>query len=575
MHSAIHWGAAFENILHIGILDNVVTTRRPQGNYERAYSVGGAEDAWLVAFDYELAGDLRWIPKGASVTNPDDATGWAEPTGVLAFVDWARGGTNTFRFVPDADNPNFYVASYLVDPFEHPAPTLEPVDQSLKLGIRIRNATVDYGEVWRGVMFEYLPGKSLTDPVTATFSRGSAAHSLASRRTQPKLKNQSTLRDAHFEGTLRTTLIEGTRTNEYSNPRAFDNAAWVKTNCTISVNAGAGPDGLVTADHFVESTDGSDLAHGIAQTLPALTNGATQAVSFVVRAGTRSWCLIQARTKANNFPTASFDLVNGVLGTVTGGGSPVAHIEGPWWQDVTTTGPVAYYRCTLLWNAESGGTTPAVSFYSAIANDDPTYTGNGSHSLGLFHAQFEKDVAYETSIIPSSPRSGDVLNWPYAFRPQAMFVYYKGVWKAGAADYVRLMNIGQFSGAGHARVTIYGSAGGFVSFALTLNQNGVNVSVSASVTMPAFGDVIELLGYIQPDGKVQIIKSTNGGAEVAGTLSGAIGQPFPSTFLRPTLDVGGEGGSPLDTAVACAHLKAGPYVYAGRTMNTIAKARVA
>ncbi len=44
-------------------------------------------------------------------------------------------------------------------------------------------------------------------------------------------------------------------------PNEFDNAAWLKTNTTVTPNAALAPDGTTTADRLVATTDGNDYVH--------------------------------------------------------------------------------------------------------------------------------------------------------------------------------------------------------------------------------------------------------------------------------------------------------------------------
>ena len=111
---------------------------------------------------------------------------------------------------------------------------------------------------------------------------------------------------------------------------------WTNNNTTESVNAAVAPDGTTTADKLVEAATTS--THTIYNTI-AGTSG-VYTTSVYLKAGERTWAYI---TDGNSVTaTAWFDLANGVVGTVSGTGTPSAKI--------TSIGN-GWYRCSMTFTA--------------------------------------------------------------------------------------------------------------------------------------------------------------------------------------------------------------------------------
>lgn len=214
-------------------------------------------------------------------------------------------------------------------------------------------------------------------------------------------------------------LIEGTRTNGWVRSEELDNAAWTKNNCTISANASGAPDGTTTADHFIESTDGSPQIHFVNQTWPSVTDNTWMCASCFVRAGTRPYLLIQTRNKANAFYDASFNLNGGAFG---GSITQVTSGAFAWMIPVAMDGLVGY-RCILVCPAGSGATTMLTGFYPATGSGAAaaTYQGNGGASLAMWGFQCEASQAFPSSYIKTVSatvtRASDSFTLPFGFGP--------------------------------------------------------------------------------------------------------------------------------------------------------------
>jgi hypothetical protein len=168
-------------------------------------------------------------------------------------------------------------------------------------------------------------------------------------------------------------LLEPSRTNLITYSEQFDNAAWTKTNATVTANYAISPDGYTNADKFIPNTINS--IHSINQ-----TGFASNAYTFSVFAKADGettfsmWLL-------NNTVRALFDLSNGtiILSTVTS--SKIEDYGNGW------------YRCSVY--SSTAGTTAAI--YSRTGG---VFIGNDSDGILLYGAQLEQG-SYPTSYIPT------------------------------------------------------------------------------------------------------------------------------------------------------------------------------
>ena len=121
--------------------------------------------------------------------------------------------------------------------------------------------------------------------------------------------------------------------------QTFDNATWAKTNCTVSADAIAAPDGTTTADAIV--LDAGTLAKFVAQSI-AGPSGTSSIVTMSVyaKAGTHSF--LQIANAGNNTYFANFDLSAGTVGTV--GSGTTATI---------TSANNGWYRCSVYFNGSN------------------------------------------------------------------------------------------------------------------------------------------------------------------------------------------------------------------------------
>lgn len=517
--SRFDWGPSFENHLLCGYpLDHPRPRRTPRAGSEWIQGEGGDEDAWIKGWDHTLEGVLRWIPLGDTVAPDLPQTGWAGARGVQEFLEWARE-KNTFRFVPDARYPDFYLPdTYLAGPLED-EPGLD-VDATTAMPFTLRNPTYDFALAMRGLMDHYRPGALRP----GTVMRGTVAHQINGADVLEEVA-AGVLRERHWIDGERVTLMESARTNAYDFSNDLGHGSWGKTRLTASANSGiASPKGVASASSgvfaLIETVDTGP--HHISQTLPALTDNVPQTVSWWVRPSSRIWCLIQTVDKGGTNRKTWLNLSTGALGAMDAGHTVVVRggLIGsglPWW------------RISVTFNAASGGTTPTAHLMLATGDGVSSYTGDGVSQIVAWNPQFEVNGAFPTSDIVTAsavdePRNADQLltTFPWALQTMTPYLRFK---ELAHPNFVQASStdphLVRFGAATGRRVVLFKLSGGS-SYQFSNGTVGGSNAQSLINLSPAYGNTIELLAPIHPNGAVQLFGRKNGGSVTSGSLTGAL-----------------------------------------------------
>lgn len=165
-------------------------------------------------------------------------------------------------------------------------------------------------------------------------------------------------------------------TNLLTYSQAFDNAAWTKTEATISADATTAPDGTTTADKAVWTT---------ANSTHLLVQGVTSAANTFSIYAKASGETVISLWVAGAAVGASFNLSNGTIGFSTVTSSSIEDVGSGW------------YRCTVY----DTTVTTAVYIYGRTGG---AFVGNETDGVFLWGAQWETG-ARATPHIPTTTAS--------------------------------------------------------------------------------------------------------------------------------------------------------------------------
>jgi hypothetical protein len=237
------------------------------------------------------------------------------------------------------------------------------------LNFSIRNA--DNGDAFLGdgvSGFFIFGAQAETGVATDYIATTTAAVSVGPVANLPRL-------DYSGGATCPKILLEGQRTNLYTFSEQTDNAAWGKTNASITANDTASPDGYTNADKVIADT--TNGVHRIEQDKATFAQVATQSV-FAKASGYNFIAL------ENGGELAYFNISTGVVGSVSGGDASIQDYGDGW------------YRCILT--ATAANTKSYV--YIANADNSASFAGDNTSGAFIYGAQFEAG-AYATSYIPT------------------------------------------------------------------------------------------------------------------------------------------------------------------------------
>jgi hypothetical protein len=185
-------------------------------------------------------------------------------------------------------------------------------------------------------------------------------------------------------------LLEPQRTNLATFSEQFDNAAWVKSNTSVTANSTTSPSGLVNADTL--TADGTSNQHVIQQPL-SFTLNVAYSISFYVKKSTNNFVQI-CTYNVSGGQFANFDINSGVVGTlgVTFGTAPTSSI--------TSVGN-GWYRCTMTFTASATASSGVVIALVSSSSAARLEVNTLNTSVFLWGAQIELG-AYPTSYIPTT-----------------------------------------------------------------------------------------------------------------------------------------------------------------------------
>jgi len=178
----------------------------------------------------------------------------------------------------------------------------------------------------------------------------------------------------------------------------FNSGFWIKSNCTISADAAAAPNGTLTADRLVE--DATNGEHLVYQTETA-TN-ITQTFSVFLKAQERTLVVLSFSNFATVDARVSFNLAQGTIISTSAGNADYSNISGR--IDAVGNG---WYRCSITatkGNVNSTNNPVLMSFNGGST----VFASNTSTGFLMWGGQLETNtsmgpyVPTTTHIVPRS-----------------------------------------------------------------------------------------------------------------------------------------------------------------------------
>lgn len=232
--------------------------------------------------------------------------------------------------------------------------------------------------------------RDLALPSSTTFTRASSATRVnAAGRIESETTNIPRFDFDPATGELLGLRIEGAATNLVTYAEQANNAAWLKTQGSVTADAGTAPDGAATADTFIENTAAD--THFLSLPSVSSTAGATYSISTYLRSAGRTRCRTSlpptrfgtSNTVAFWFDTGAYEILAGTPAVF------VQEFVDSWW------------RVASAAQVTSGVTGPAGYIWNVDATGNATYTGDGSSGLYAWGAQAEAN-AFPTSYVPTT-----------------------------------------------------------------------------------------------------------------------------------------------------------------------------
>ena len=193
-------------------------------------------------------------------------------------------------------------------------------------------------------------------------------------------------------------LLEPQRTNLATYSEQFDNAAWTKSNTTISANATTSPDGTINADKLVEDT--STGIHILQPTTPIVTVVSTSySLSAFYKIGERPYAIIGLHYNTSNGCVAEYEFSTDtfVYSGAAGTNYSISNLKS-----IILANGFVKLSCTVT----TGHTVAFPSFgihkdllTSGIIGNN-TYTGDGTSGVYVWGGQLEAG-SYVSSYIPT------------------------------------------------------------------------------------------------------------------------------------------------------------------------------
>jgi hypothetical protein len=177
-------------------------------------------------------------------------------------------------------------------------------------------------------------------------------------------------------------LIEESRTNLILQSEDLD-TTWTETRATLSLNSVVAPNGALTADRLIASTDNN--THFSSQTFTG--TAASHTFTVYAKASGLNHVALRLFNGTSQVGLAYYNLSTGATGTVTAGTAAITSVGN------------GYYRCSLTATLAASASCTA-DIQLANADNTNSFIGNAFDGVTLWGTQVELG-AFATSYIPT------------------------------------------------------------------------------------------------------------------------------------------------------------------------------
>jgi hypothetical protein len=196
-----------------------------------------------------------------------------------------------------------------------------------------------------------------------------------------------------YSGSCPSLLLEPSRTNLITQSEYI--GSWGTLNASVTDNATTSPEGVSNAAALVD--DATNASHYVQSSVITHATGQDMMASVFLKKGTRT----QARLRlSGGTGSAYFNLEDGSVVSESGATATIEDYGNGW------------YRCAIFDDSAQFG-TGRLQVMSAV-NGNSSYIGDSTEAIYIYGAQYEHNVSYPTSYIPtyvtSQTRSLDNVN---------------------------------------------------------------------------------------------------------------------------------------------------------------------
>lgn len=263
-------------------------------------------------------------------------------------------------------------------------------------------------------------------------------------------------------------LGEGGATNFLLWSEAFDNAAWIKTACTVSVNAGIAPDGNNAADSVVAT----DITASVAQTV-TISAGVNLAFSVFAKLNSSAPYLLLTLTSGGLTVPVWFNIASGTVGS-SGAGSGNLIFQSATIREWGN----GWYRCSVLVNTATI-TSVTASFAPAVQDSGAAVAGTSVLVWGAMLSQegttevTNRVTTYLATTTVSVTRAQETCNLPYSALDPGLFNTTEGTY---------FLDFMLPPGANASNTGIAGASNTFVhAITISITTGGSSLTVTGTV----------------------------------------------------------------------------------------------